>query len=114
MSLGISAQKGFINPAEQGSSQGGFKSPTTGVASVAQAKILCDDTWVIPEGNIIRQIGHVRYEFKDATGTIYVDSVDKRWIGQSLSLTDKVIIEGEVDKDWNRVEIDVKTVCVLT
>ena len=80
---------------------------------MAQAKTLRDDAWVVLEGNIIRQVGHELYEFKDATGTIYVDIDDKRWMGQSLSPADKVRIEGEVDKDWNSVEIDVKTVRVL-
>ncbi|WP_312118373.1 YgiW/YdeI family stress tolerance OB fold protein [Pantoea vagans] len=113
MSLGVSAQEGFVNPAGQGNLQGGFKGPTPGVASVAQAKTLRDDAWVVLEGNIIRQVGHELYEFKDSSGTIYVDIDHKRWMGQSLSPAEKVRIEGEVDKDWNSVEIDVKTVRVL-
>lgn len=114
MSFGVSAQQeGFVSAEGQGYSQGGFKGPTPGVASVAQVKTQRDDSWVVLEGNIIRQVGHELYEFKDATGTIYVDIDDKRWMGQTLSPTDKVRIEGEVDKDWNSVEIDVKTVRVL-
>lgn len=113
MTFGVYAQEGFASAEGQGYSQGGFKGPTPGVASVAQVKTLRDDAWVVLEGNIIRQVGHELYEFKDATGTIYVDIDDKRWRGQSLSPTDKVRIEGEVDKDWNSVEIDVKTVRVM-
>lgn len=113
MTLGVSAQEGFVSAEEQSYSQGGFKGPTSGIASVAQVKTLRDDAWVVLEGNIIRQVGHEVYEFKDATGTIYVDINDQRWMGQSLSPTDKVRIEGEVDKDWNSVEIDVKTVRVI-
>lgn len=113
VTLGATAQEGFVSPTGQGYSQGGFKGPTPGIASVAQAKTLRDDSWVVLEGNITRQVGHELYEFKDTTGTIYVDIDDKRWMGQSLTPTDKVRIEGEVDKDWNSVEIDVKTVRVL-
>ena len=114
VSFNVSAQQeGFVSAEGQGYSQGGFKGPTPGVASVAQAKTQRDDSWVVLEGNIIRQVGHELYEFKDATGTINVDIDDKRWMGQTLSPTDKVRIEGEVDKDWNSVEIDVKTVRVL-
>lgn len=113
MTFGVSAQEGFVSAEGQGYSQGGFKGPTPGVASVAQVKTLRDDSWVVLEGNIIRQVGHELYEFKDATGTIYVDIDDKRWMGQTLSPADKVRIEGEVDKDWNSVEIDVKTVRVM-
>lgn len=113
MSFGVSAQEGFVSAEGQGYSQGGFKGPTPGVASVAQVKTLRDDAWVVVEGNIIRQVGHELYEFKDATGTIYVEIDDKRWMGQTLSPADKVRLEGEVDKDWNSVEIDVKTVRLL-
>lgn len=112
-SLGVSAHEGFIDSDVQGPSAGGFKGPASGVASVAQVKTLRDDAWVVLEGNIIRQVGHELYEFKDATGTIYVDIDDKRWMGQSISPGDKVRLEGEVDKDWNSVEIDVKSVRVL-
>lgn len=45
LSFGVSAQEGFVNPAGQGYSQGGFKGPTPGVASVAQVKTLRDDAW---------------------------------------------------------------------
>jgi uncharacterized protein (TIGR00156 family) len=113
MSFGVSAQEGFVSAEGQGYSQGGFKGPTPGVASVTQVKTLRDDAWVVVEGNIIRQVGHELYEFKDATGTIYVEIDDKRWMGQTLSPADKVRLEGEIDKDWNSVEIDVKTVRLL-
>ena len=113
MSFGVSAQEGFVSAEEQAYSQGGFKGQTPGVASVTQIKTLRDDAWVVVEGNIIRQVGHELYEFKDTTGTIYVDIDDKRWMGQTLSPADKVRLEGEVDKDWNSVEIDVKTVRLL-
>ena len=33
-----------------------------------------------------------------------------KWAGQSISPADKVEIHGEVDKDWNSVEIDVDQV----
>ena len=80
---------------------------------MAQAKTFRDDAWVVLEGNIIRQVGHELYEFRDNSGTVYVDIDDKRWLGQSATPTNKVRIEGEVDKDWNSVEIDVKVINVL-
>ena len=92
MTFSVTAQQGFVSAEGQGYSQGGFKGPAPGVASVAQVKTLRDDAWTVLEGNIIRQVGHELYEFKDATGTIYVDIDDKRWMGQSLSPTDKVRI----------------------
>ncbi|CAD5568837.1 YgiW/YdeI family stress tolerance OB fold protein [Escherichia coli] len=106
-------QQGFVSPEGQGYQQGGFKGPTPELTTVAQAKTLRDDAWVVLEGNIIRQVGHELYEFRDNSGTVYVDIDDKRWLGQSATPTNKVRIEGEVDKDWNSVEIDVKVINVL-
>lgn len=115
-SLSFSAfaqQSGFIAPESQTQSQGGFKGPTPSQTTVAQAKTLRDDAYVVLEGNIVRQLGHELYEFRDSSGSISVDIDDKRWMGQSVSPTDKVRIEGEVDKDWNSVEIDVKNVRII-
>ncbi len=48
--------------------------------------------------------------FQDATGTIHVEIDHDEWGGNAVSPTDLVEIKGEVDKDWNSVEIDVKSV----
>ncbi len=75
---------------------------------MADARTYRDDAWVVLEGNIIRQVGHELYEFRDSSGSVYVDIDDKRWMGQTVSPESKVRIEGEVEKDWNSLEIDVK------
>lgn len=106
-------QQGFVAPAGQAHSQGGFSGPNPGLSSVAQVKSFRDDDWVILEGNIIRQVGHELYEFRDGSGTVYVDIDDKRWMGKTVSPETKVRIEGEIDKDWNSVEVDVKNLHVL-
>jgi len=103
----------FSSHQDQEYVQGGFKGSKPGLTSVAQAKTFRDDAWVVLEGNIIRQIGHELYEFRDNSGSVYVDIDDKRWLGQSVSSNDKVRIEGEIDKDWNSVEIDVKSLRIL-
>ncbi|GCS46334.1 hypothetical protein HmCmsJML009_03941 [Escherichia coli] len=46
--------------------------------------------------------------FKDASGTINVDIDHKRWNGVTVTPKYTVEIPGEVDKDWNSVEIDAK------
>jgi len=116
ISLGAVAQQGgFVSPQQPatGYNQGGFKGPAPGMVSVAQAKTLRDDSWVVLEGNILRMVGHELYEFRDASGSVYVEIDDKDWMGQSATPNDKVRLEGEVDKDWNSVEIDVKTIRVM-
>ena len=113
--FGAFAQNGgFVSPnTAVADSQGGFKGPSPATTTVAQAKSLRDDAWVVLEGKIVRQIKHEMYEFQDSTGSISIDIDDKRWHGQTVTASDTVRIEGEVDKDWNDIEIDVKTVRVI-
>lgn len=115
-SFGVFAQQsGFVSSdGQQSYSPGGFAGPISSAAtSVAEAKKKWDDAWVVLEGNIIRQIGHELYEFRDNSGTVYVEIDHKYWMGQSVSPTDKVRIEGEVDRDWGSMNIDVKNIHVL-
>lgn len=92
---------------------GGFAGLGTGNTTVAQAKKLPDDTWVTLRGNIERRIGKDDYIFRDTSGTITVDIDKKRWDGQMVTVKDTVEIQGEVDKGWNAVEIDVKQISKL-
>lgn len=93
---------------------GGFKSGTASVSTVEQVKNLSDDSWVTLKGNIIKQVGKKDYIFKDATGEIEVEIDHKRWRGQVVTPEDLVEITGEVDKDWNKFEVEVKQIKVLT
>ena len=68
------------------------------------------NTWVTLRGNIVERISDDLYVFKDASGTINVDIDHKRWNGVTVTPKDTVEIQGEVDKDWNSVEIDVKQI----
>ncbi|HIF3242318.1 TPA: YgiW/YdeI family stress tolerance OB fold protein [Salmonella enterica] len=90
--------------------QGGFSGPNGSSTTVESAKSLRDDAWVTLRGNIVERISDDLYVFKDATGTINVDIDHKRWNGLTVTPQDTVEIQGEVDKDWNSVEIDVKQI----
>jgi len=108
-------QGGFTGPGaaqQQTTTQqgGGFTGPNGSKATVESAKSLRDDAWVTLSGNIVERISDDTYSFKDATGTINVDIDQKRWKGLNVGPQDKVEIQGEVDKDWNSVEIDVKEI----
>lgn len=99
---------------------GGFNGPngvssgfTGNVITVAAAKNLSDDAWVTLQGNIIQRLSKDNYMFQDSTGQIKVDIDYDKWNGQTVSPTDLVEITGEVDKDWNSIEIDVKNVRVI-
>ena len=108
-------QGGFTGPSSttQVSSTaqaGGFTGPSGAVTTVANAKSLRDDTWVTLRGEITERISDDLYKFQDASGVINVDIDHKRWNGVTVGPQDTVEIQGEVDKDWNSVEIDVKQI----
>ncbi|EPY6921408.1 YgiW/YdeI family stress tolerance OB fold protein [Klebsiella variicola] len=108
-------QGGFTGPSSttQVSSTaqaGGFTGPSGAVTTVANAKSLRDDTWVTLRGRITERISDDLYKFQDASGVINVDIDHKRWNGVTVGPQDTVEIQGEVDKDWNSVEIDVKQI----
>lgn len=105
-------QAGFTGPGSETSQQGGFNGPHK-TFTVAQSKTLQDDTKVMLEGQITKKISHEHYEFKDSTGTVVVEIDDHKWMGQSVSPSDTVRLEGEVDKDGNKIDIDVKKVTLV-
>ncbi|KAA3666014.1 YgiW/YdeI family stress tolerance OB fold protein [Pectobacterium carotovorum] len=103
---------GFVNPETPavGTHQGGFTDSQSSLTTVDKAKDLRDDSWVTLRGNIEKRLGDENYLFRDATGTMEVEIDHKRWNGQMVSPTDKVEIQGELDKDFNSVELDVKQI----
>ncbi|AFJ45887.1 YgiW/YdeI family stress tolerance OB fold protein [Shimwellia blattae] len=107
---------GFVDPnapatqTTHSQTTGGFNGPSAGLMTVEKAKTMSDDTWVTLKGNIEQRIGGDDYIFRDATGTINVDIDQKRWNGQTITPKDTVELQGEIDKDWNSVELDVKKV----
>ena len=104
-------QGGFTGPSTTTTTQaGGFTGPSGAVTTVANAKSLRDDTWVTLRGKIVERISDDLYKFQDASGVINVDIDHKRWNGVTVGPQDRVEIQGEVDKDWNSVEIDVKQI----
>lgn len=96
--------------ATQAQAAGGFNGPRAGAITVAKAKTMSDDTWVTLRGNIEQRIGGDHYIFRDATGTINVDIDHESWNGLTIMPQDTVELQGEVDKDWNSVELDVKQI----
>ncbi|HDU4418660.1 TPA: YgiW/YdeI family stress tolerance OB fold protein [Klebsiella aerogenes] len=108
-------QGGFTGPSTTTTSQaGGFTGPSGAVTTVANAKSLRDDTWVTLRGKIVERISDDLYKFQNASGVVNVDIDHKRWNGVTVGPQDTVEIQGEVDKDWNSVEIDVKQIRKIT
>ena len=75
--------------------------------TVDQALQLRDDAAVRLEGTIQKHLQKDQYLFGDGTGTIVVEIDDELWAGRAVGPTDRVILSGEIDKDWNSIEVDV-------
>lgn len=89
---------------------GGFEGPGPAIVTVAQVKTMKDDAHVALKGRITQRISGEVYLFEDASGTLEVEIDDDDWRGVTASPTDTVIILGEVDKEWNKLRVDVDSV----
>ncbi|MDR1872528.1 MAG: YgiW/YdeI family stress tolerance OB fold protein [Deltaproteobacteria bacterium] len=106
--LGGGVQGGAVG--QQG---GGFTGPGLSLTTVAEALKLPDDSYAHLKGNIIRHLGKDKYLFSDATGEINVDIDADKWHGQNVTPETTVEIKGEIDKDWNSVEVDVDQIAIV-
>ena len=89
---------------------GGFQddgSAQVVVTPVKQALKMRDDSIVILRGNIARRIGDDKYLFRDATGEIVVEIDDEDWGGVTAGPKDTLELSGEIDRDFNKVKVDV-------
>jgi uncharacterized protein (TIGR00156 family) len=89
--------------------QGGFDGPGAilKLITVKSAKGMRDDARVTLEGYLINQIREEYYTFKDDTGEIVVE-IDYKHFGDTIvTPRTKIRVTGEVDKEWNKIYIDV-------
>lgn len=102
-------QTGFTGPSDSQAvtTQGGFNGLSDAFTTVEHAKQLRDDSDVILRGRIERHLSGKKYLFKDESGSITIEISRKKWNGLTVGPNDLVEIYGEVDKDWNSIEIDV-------
>ena len=93
--------------------KGGFSDGTNASAAitpVSKALKMRDDTHATLRGNIVKQVGHEKYLFKDATGEIVVEIDDEDWGRVTVGPQDTVELIGEIDKDISKIEFDVDIV----
>jgi uncharacterized protein (TIGR00156 family) len=105
--------QGGFQSGSAGQREGGFSGPGLEVSQAAEASKLRDDSYVILRGNVIRQLGEDKYVFRDSSGEINLDIDRDKWRGQIVSPETVVEIKGEIDKDWNSVEVDVDRLVVV-
>ncbi|HCU0879581.1 NirD/YgiW/YdeI family stress tolerance protein [Morganella morganii] len=92
------------------SAGGGFASQTAQVVSVSNANNQPDDSRVIIEGFIIRNISHNLYEFKDDSGITRVKIDKDKWNGLIVSPDTKIRIEGRIDNHLIDHEINAEKI----
>ena len=93
--------------------KGGFSDGTNSsmaITPVKDALKMRDDTHAVLRGNIVKQVGHEKYLFKDATGEIVVEIDDEDWGGVTVGPQDTVELIGEIDRDISKLEFDVDIV----
>jgi uncharacterized protein (TIGR00156 family) len=91
--------------------RGGYTGPSSvEVRKVSEVKNLPDDTNVILEGKIERELSPERYLFNDGSDTITVEFDRDEWRGVTAGPDDVVILYGEVDQSFQGVKIDVDRV----
>ena len=105
-------QGGFVDPNAPTAQvkSGGFQPSSASVVTVKQAEEMRDDSWITVRGTLEKQIGKEDYLFRDASGTMEVEIDHKRWNGLTITPKDQVELTGELDKDFNSIELDVKQV----
>jgi uncharacterized protein (TIGR00156 family) len=82
------------------------------VTTAAAAAKAADDTQVVLEGTLARQISSDTYEFRDATGSVTAE-IDAEDFPGKMDGNTRVRLHGEVDRDLRSVEIDVKRIEIL-
>lgn len=99
----------YTGPQGETNTNGGYNGPTLSqsITTVREAKTLRDDAHIKMRGKIVKHSHKNKYIFSDDTGELTVEIDRDEWNGLNLDANDLVEIAGEVDKDWNTVEIDV-------
>lgn len=112
LSLLISASTLFaeFKETQEKISKGGFLGPSISKTTIKKAITLNDDIPVKIEGKIIQHLGKDKYLFRDSSGDITIEIDHDKWRGITVEPNDTVIIDGEIDKDWNSIKIDVESI----
>jgi uncharacterized protein (TIGR00156 family) len=97
---------GGIVGAQEGR-MGGYTGPSIGASTIREAERMWDESPVALEGKIERFVGDEKYVFSDGNDTIIVEIDHELWYGISVDAADTVVVYGEVDKNFGRVEIEV-------
>ena len=112
----IFAAGGFTGSSTQNAAnQGGFVGKgAMSTSTIKQALALPDDARVVLEGKIVSEFRPEHYQFVDKNGdAIEVEIDHEDWRGVTVDENTPVRIYGEIDKDFTKTSIDVKTIEII-
>ncbi|MCL2601207.1 MAG: NirD/YgiW/YdeI family stress tolerance protein, partial [Treponema sp.] len=107
----------------EGNSQSGYNSQgsqqTAGLATVSDARSLPNNSRVTLQGYIVKRVKEEYFIFRDDTGDITVEIESKAWRSASLNWrdvgpNDLVTISGKLEREKNKVTMEVKMICRAT
>lgn len=103
-------QGGFYNP-QNGNPMpaqgGGFVDANQKISQVSDLAGMYDDQYVVLQGKIVQQVGKDDFLFRDKRGDVVIDVEGKAWRGQQIQPNDTVKIYGEVDRSYEKLEVEV-------
>ncbi len=91
----------------------GFQDGGANKVTITDALKMNDDSYVTVQGNIVKRISEDKYTFKDSTGTMTIEIDSEKWQGQTVNMTDKLELTGEIEKKLNSTILDVETVKII-
>ncbi|MBE6450667.1 MAG: NirD/YgiW/YdeI family stress tolerance protein [Alphaproteobacteria bacterium] len=89
--------------------KGGYIVSDSDITTVKTALGMQEDSIVTLQGQIEKRLKKDMYQFKDASGTMMIEIGKKVWHGQTVSAKDTVQITGELDKDDDKIVLDVES-----
>jgi len=98
------------NTTEFSAQQGGYTGPGANITTVEEALKLRDDSPVTLRGKIERFLGNEKYLFSDITGSITIEIDNDIWRNITVNENDPVEIQGEIDRNFRRVEVEVQRI----
>lgn len=112
LSIALLSALGLSVTAHAQQNAGGFTGPSdVSTVSVADALKLGDDTPVVLNGKIKKNLGNEKYLFSDGSADIVVEIDNEDWRGQNITPQDTIEIQGEIDKEFMKApEVDVDVV----
>ena len=90
---------------------GGYTGPSSlSISKASEVKDMPYDAEVVMEGKIERSLGNEKYLFNDGSGTITLEIDHDVWNGLEVGPEDTVIVYGEVDRKFQRLEVEVERI----